>query len=166
MQVTNVSSYAGVAALQSKQNTDGTNGADFFLEMEEEADPIAAVMATYDLTNITPAEIDQLVDELKAAGHPFDENLLMLSSRGAGFRSHLAGLAGGDYDPHQRVNLVDLTQDQLAMARRFEDPTESIERFLEFLKVHDKGEALNADAMQQRLMHESMMRQMIGARAG
>ncbi len=163
MHISNVSSYAGVAALQGKQHAESTQGADFILDVEEARDPVAAVMAAYDLRAIAPAEIDQLVDELRAAGHPMDENLLMLSSRGAAFRSHLADMVGGVYDPHQRVDLVAQAEDQLALERRFEDPTDSIERFLDFLLAHDQGEAPDAGALQQRLLHESMMRQMIGA---
>ncbi|WP_375202026.1 hypothetical protein [Hyphococcus sp.] len=163
MHITNVSSYAGVAALQGKQSAENLNGADFLAEVEGERDPIAAVMANYDLQNITPVEIDQLVDELRGAGHPFDQNLLMLSARGAEFRSHLAEVVGGVYDPHQQIDLVAQTQDQLIMARRYGDPTEAIERFLDYLKSYDEGDVHDAGRTQQRLVHETMLRDFLGA---
>ena len=160
MHISNASSYVGVAALRGGQSVERANGADLVLEEQDNgADPIADVMANYDLQNITPAEIDQLVDELKSAGHPVDENLLTLSARGAEFRSHLSDIVGGAYDPHQRVNLIDQTQDQLVMARRFGDPTEALERFLDYLQSHNAGEQPDTQLQQQRSVHEAMMRQ-------
>ena len=164
MQVSNTFSGAAIAALQTKSSTERAGGADFLEEMERaDSDPVAAVFANYDLQNISPLEIDQMVEELHGAGHPFDQDLLMLSSRGAAFRSHLSEMMGGDYDGNQRVNLIAQTQDQLVMARRYGDPTEALEDFLEFLNAADQRQLLDAEKTQQRLLHENMMRQVIAA---
>ena len=164
MHVSNIFSDTGFAALQSTRQSEGAGGADFLEEMQQAAgDPIAEVMRNYDLQNITPFDIDQLVDELRGAGHPFDQDLLMLSSRGAAFRSHLSEMVGGQYDAHQKINLITQTQNQIEMSRRFGDPTEALEDFLAFLNAADQRQVLDAEKLQQRLIHESMVRQALGA---
>lgn len=158
MQISSASAYAGASALQSKQGVGGANAAAFLAETQRaDGDPIAGVMKNYDLRNITPEQIDQLFDELVAAGHPVDNNLLMLSTRGAEFNSHIAKELGVAPEPNRPMNLVTSTEYQIRMARSFGDPTEASENFLDFLKSHDKGGSVSTGASQRGLVYESLM---------
>ena len=134
------SAGTGLSALQSKQQADRTDGAASASQILESAkDPYAEVMTKYDLQNITPAEVDQLADELSAAGHAFDKNMLMLRTRGAEFQSHAVELFGGSFDPNQPMNLIQTTKDQITMAHRYGDPTEALEQFLEYFDGFSVG---------------------------
>ncbi|WP_421704570.1 hypothetical protein [Aliiroseovarius sp.] len=94
---------------------------------------IAAIKSRYDMTNITPRQVDQLVSELQDAGHEFGAELLTLMTYGEEFQSHLARTFGGEPQPHRAMNLIEHGKAQLDYARRAGDPTEHWQMFLEYL---------------------------------
>lgn len=78
---------------------------------------ISEIKASYDVTNISPREIDQMFDKLVDAGHPIDGDMLMLSSRGEKFLSHVATIVGHAIDPLARSNLVESNRSNMEFAR-------------------------------------------------
>ena len=101
MYVSGAGSNAGIFALQARQGAEGITGQTAGTqEAGATSDPVADVMSRYNLQDISPLEIDRLVEELRAVGHPMNETLMMLSSRGAEFMSHAQDLLGGAYNPN------------------------------------------------------------------
>ncbi|KCZ83949.1 hypothetical protein [Hyphomonas jannaschiana] len=165
MYVSGAGSNAGIFALQARQGAEGITGQTASTqEAGATSDPVADVMSRYNLQDISPLEIDQLVEELRAVGHPMNETLMMLSSRGAEFMSHAQDLLGGTYNPNQRLNLISQTEAQLRMARSMGDPTEATESFLDFLKSHDR-DRLSAGFANADLTRETIMREAFAANA-
>jgi len=109
----------------------------------DQPDPgaIDAIKARYDMTNITPHQIDQLAADLQAAGHAFGGEMLTLLTYGAEFRSHAAELFGGQTQPDRPMNLIEHSQTQHDTARRMGDPTDHWDMLLKFL---DGFEGANA----------------------
>lgn len=120
---------------QATGQTTGPSGAafDVVLSAASQSDAIAAVQAQYDVTNITPAQVDQMFDDLVAAGHPLNQDLLMLSTMGGRFRSHLATITGTPPDLNRPANLIQTATDQLTMARNSGSGTEGWEQLISFL---------------------------------
>lgn len=94
---------------------------------------IAAINSRYDMTDITPRQVDQLVSELEAAGHAFGPELLTLLTYGEEFQSHIARTFGGEPQPDRAMNLIAHGQAQLDHARRSGDATAHWQVFLEYL---------------------------------
>ncbi len=166
MHVSSIASYFGVSAAQSKQQAESVKGAGFATQAAEAADnvatdPYAEVFAKYDLQNITPAQIDELTDELFEAGRAFDKNMLMLRTRGAEFQSHLAELTGAPFDPNKPVNLIQSTKDQITMAHRYGGPTEALEEFLSYLNKYDQADAAGPETPRRGAVYESIMHQAV-----
>lgn len=78
---------------------------------------VSEVKANYDVTNISPREIDQMFEKLVDTGHSIDEDMLMLSSRGEEFLSGIATIAGHIFDPIARNNLVETNRSNMEFAR-------------------------------------------------
>lgn len=102
-------------------------------------DAIDAVFAKYDLSDISPQEIDQMAEELVEVGFEDMKFIMMLTTKGAAFQSHLqrdfaqSGYDVSSGDMNARMDLLEVTRDQLKMARAFDQPTETLEGFLEDL---------------------------------
>ena len=94
---------------------------------------IAAIKSRYDMTNITPRQVDQLVSELEAAGHAFGPELMTLITYGEEFQSHLARTLGAEPQPNRAMDLVEHGKASLDYARRAGDPTAHWEVFLAYL---------------------------------
>lgn len=120
---------------------------------EEQARIREQIYADYDLTNITPNEIDELGARLWEAGDTDLESTFMLLTRGAKFQEHLcqmlyeAGIIDSpDFDGDRAFNLIDGVANQLEMSRRMGDPTEYLERALAELKdIHARSEEIRAE---------------------
>lgn len=126
----------GQISAQSAQNTGSRGAVDFQLSVtgsNEIDDPIAQIFSEYDMSNISPREIDDLFNRLVKADYPISSDLLMLSTHGEGFRSHISEMFGGEFDPNQRSDLFKTMRVQLQFAKQAGDPIEAIEQFIYFL---------------------------------
>ncbi len=112
---------------------------------EVETPSFAQIAAKYDVENISPRQVDQLVDELHAQSGEMNGDLLMLATHGADFIYHMSQAMGHPLNPDvldQPVNLLDRMNTQLDIARRRGDPTESIQdqiRFLKYIQAAGNG---------------------------
>ena len=100
------------------------------------------ITSKYDVMNISPNQIDQLAGELRESEKADVRDILMLETHGAKFLSHLPGQYYGEGKLNQQVNLLQIKQEQLDMARNQGGPTASIERtiaFLEEIQSQNKG---------------------------
>lgn len=122
---------------QSARTVSPPNHAAAFALDQPDPGAIDAIKARYDMTNITPRQIDQLAADLQAAGHAFGGEMLTLLTHGAEFQSHAAELFGGQTQPDRPMNLVEHSQTQRDTARRTGDPTDHWDMFLKFLDGFD-----------------------------
>ncbi|MGH1413355.1 MAG: hypothetical protein ACRBB0_07665 [Pelagimonas sp.] len=106
------------------------------------------LMASYDIRNISPRDIDAFVEEMLTHGQPLNADLLMLSSFGERFLDHLAEITGIAYNASVQVNMLDVAADQRGVAQRAGDTTENWDQFITFLTmIRDRTEAfLGEDA--------------------
>lgn len=97
------------------------------------------IYAQYDMHNISPREIDQLHEELRAQGHTDEPGFLMLLTRGEEFQRHLSESLGGTStsDYTRKIDLVGQVKDQLQRARAMGDATQGHEDLLALLARHD-----------------------------
>ncbi len=99
----------------------------------------ADVFAKYDMNAISPREVDQMADELLEAGFKDMEFLLMFTTQGEKFLTHLQetarqhGIGGAGFDPTKPMDLITQTKTQLAFASAAGDPTDAMKRFLDML---------------------------------
>ncbi|MDE4172670.1 hypothetical protein PXK01_00810 [Phaeobacter sp. PT47_59] len=97
---------------------------------------IDAVFDRYDLTDISPREIDALTAELSAAGYRDASFLRMLSRRGAaalaqsrqGFAK--IGYQVSMFDAEERLDLRQVSREQVKLAEFFGEPTQELEAFM------------------------------------
>lgn len=96
---------------------------------------------TYDLTNISPYEIDDLVNKLRNSpeGEAFSSELLHLATRGAEFLSNLNGSYYGEERLNTKINLTDSVENNLSQARSQGLDTEILEGVLSFIQGYQKG---------------------------
>ena len=87
------------------------------------------VKRRFDVTHITPKQIDELVNVLRDNNLASFEALMTLSTHGYEFRSHLPGNT-----TNQAMNLIAQTEQQLDTSRRHGSPTELLEKQLTLLK--------------------------------
>ena len=163
-----ISAYSGLSSLISPHTKPGAEAAKAANggETKPSSDAVyAQVMGKYDLHNITPAEIDQLADDLVKADYPVTKDLMMLQTRGAEFQAHLSETFGGDFNPHKPVDLIQSVQTSIDMSRRSGDPTETMEHLLDFLTRHDSAAGLSGSADGSSGAHESLYRQLVEASA-
>ena len=162
MSVSSISSVIPAGRSAVKTQSSATDGAEFaFAERQSFPGAAAAVLGGYDLQNISPAEIDQLVADLRAAGHPFDRNIAMLSSYGAEFRSHLAEIGGGEIDPHRKGSLIETIHDRIDFARSVGDPTDPLDALLDFLNRDQPAAAGTTGAKPDDRREPSVLGQML-----
>ena len=157
---------AGLTTLQARNGAAGVAGQASAAQETggSTADPVADVMSRYNLQDISPLEVDQLVKDLQATGYAMNETLLILSTRGAEFISHMSESLGGSFNPNQRMNLISQTENQVRMARSRGDATEAMQNFLDFLKSHDR-DRVSAGFANTDLTRETIMREAFAANA-
>lgn len=101
--------------------------------VQENQQPVMSleqIKKKYNLQDITPKQIDALVKDLRENNLASFEQLMMLSTQGYEFRSHLPGGGGGN----KGFNLIQSMEYQLTLSKRHGSPTETLERQLEFVK--------------------------------
>lgn len=109
-----------------------------------------AIAARYDPKSISPREIDQLADALKAAGYEPLADIMMLETHGEDFQMHMretaARISGTDpapFDPNGKTDLTAVIAGQRDMAEARGEPTKGIEAVEHLFAVLDeaRGEA-------------------------
>lgn len=95
---------------------------------------VSQIAARYDVTDISPREIDQLAKELKESDQISDGDWLMLLTRGAEFLSHFPGNYYTDDKLNERSDLLGNIQRNLGEAEKRGDPTLALKRQLAFLE--------------------------------
>lgn len=141
-----ISSNHGVAPFMqptSQRPTSQNDATSTFDVKTPDTAQIDAIKSRYDPENISPREIDQMFDELTEAGHPIDRDLLMLSTKGERFQSHLVNVTNTNGesqfqrpDPTAKINLVEVIEYQMTLARRAGEDTSSQQSLLTFLTEH------------------------------
>lgn len=103
----------------------------------------------YDMNNVSPREVDQLVDELRAAGMEWDfEHLGMLETRGARWLSRLAQIGEeqtgikSTFDPDKKIDLVATIESNIAFNKQHGFDSEHYETLLQFVKKIDVGSVI------------------------
>ncbi|RPE71695.1 hypothetical protein EDD53_0821 [Pacificibacter maritimus] len=106
-----------------------------------------AIFQKYDLTNISPRDVDAMAKELRDSGFDDVGFILGLETRGEKWRSHMmqslndAGYEfDPSYDPTARTDVIAGLKEQVQTSQRFGDPTEFLSEQL------SKMERLNAQA--------------------
>ena len=94
----------------------------------------ANVASGYDLTSISPREIDQMALELHAGGHVSDSDFLALLTYGAEFMSHLPGNYYDEEKLTERSDLIGRVKERLDLAQSRGEPTADKERLLALLE--------------------------------
>jgi hypothetical protein len=124
----------------------------------------------YDLENMSPREVDALVEELQGEGYEPLADLMILSSFGEGFQSRLhevtARAYGPDvrpFDPMARSNLKETAETQRKMAERMGEPVEGFDALEHLFSVLDKaaearqGQTTGSQGGLARLTSESLL---------
>lgn len=100
------------------------------------------VFAHFDLTAISPREVDQLVHELKTKRFDDLGFVMSLEREGANYRAEVEAAAtipgyegDGGFDPDAKLDLLAKTRADLDMARRYGEDTERLEQQLAKLET-------------------------------
>ncbi|MDF1749989.1 MAG: hypothetical protein P1V34_14040 [Alphaproteobacteria bacterium] len=86
----------------------------------------ADISKMFDVTGISPTEVDQLAGALKSSGAASDQDIAQLQTMGADF---LSGLPGNNYSDdalNQKTDLLSAMQSALSQAQAAGDPTETL----------------------------------------
>lgn len=98
----------------------------------------------YDLSNITPREVDSMAEELSEGGHISTAEKMMLLTRGEEFLSHMPGNFYDEARVTAPINLINQVTDSIAMSKAHGGATEGSELLLEMLnRMHELGRASN-----------------------
>ncbi len=142
MQITN-STNTMIQRLFARE-TEQTKAVNSAGEAEKTAEtklPMGSIAGRYDLTNISPREVDRLAHELNDNGHISTQDFMILLTRGAEFMQHMPNADFSEEELNQKSNLITDFQNSLKMSRSFGDNTEGLEHLLETLKeVQERGE--------------------------
>ncbi|AUQ49523.1 hypothetical protein PhaeoP83_01232 [Phaeobacter inhibens] len=147
------------AALQSSSRPAAANFADAAARTEPQPDPaaIAAIKARHDPSHVSPTEIDRMFDDLVGAGHPIDGDMLIFSTMGERFRSHLDTLTGTAPDYSQPIDLRQIAQDQRTLARQDNSSVAGWDSFLNFLDSFPaRGEMTAANSLASRIAQTTL----------
>lgn len=107
-------------------------------EIEEiQKKSFAKVLNKYNMRNISPKEIDQLVSDLRASGVGDAKDWLMLATQGYEFRSHLK--LNGEPSPNAKFDLVQSSANRLAYAKSHGNPTESLKEQFDFYRAFNNS---------------------------
>ncbi|WP_417680173.1 hypothetical protein [Roseibium sp.] len=118
-----------------------------------------AIAARYDPKSISPREIDQLAEELKAAGYVPLADIMMLETHGEDFRMHMretsariSGTDPGPFDPNRKTDLTAVIAGQRDMAEARGEPTRGLDAVEHLFAVLDeaRGEADGSDPARAR----------------
>ncbi|SFI86228.1 hypothetical protein [Celeribacter neptunius] len=138
-----VSAMSGSAGLPSAQ-ANAADPVDSALPQTSKQSAIRAardIFAPYDLTAISPTEIDQLTRDLKTARFDDLGFVLGLEREGASYRQEMEnsgsvyGIGDAGFNADAPVNLIDKTRADLALAQRYGQDTERLSHQLEKLEV-------------------------------
>jgi len=108
----------------------------------ERAAAVQKVFEKYDLSAISPRDIDRMAVDLQEAGFEDTEFMMSFMAHGEAFTSHMraslaeAGYEIGPYDPTASGDLIADIEYQVRIARSFGDPTEQAEEFLQKLQQY------------------------------
>lgn len=114
--------------------TAGNEAANNAAKTEKKSLSFQQAAAKYDVTNISPKEIDELAADLRKSGEADVRDILMLETHGAKFLSNLPDRFYGDNKLNQPINLLQVITDQLNMAKEQGTPTETSEKLLALLE--------------------------------
>lgn len=89
------------------------------------------IFSKYDLTDISPRDVDTMAKELRASGYDDVGFILGLETRGDKWRSHMMETLNDagyefepNYDPARPTDVIASVKEQLEMSQRFGNPTE------------------------------------------
>lgn len=113
-----------------------------------------AIYADYDLTHMSPDEIDDMTDRLREAGVYEFSDMMMLETRGTRFQQHLcdglyeAGiLESPSFDGTRKSDILESFKIQIEMSRRAGDPIDYAQKSLDRLEdIHAQAQADRAKA--------------------
>ena len=112
------------------------------------ADPHGQVAAKYDMHNISPIEIDEMADQMRANGSITDQDYMMMKTRGAEFLSHLPGNHYTSERLNTGYNLIETTEWEISEhTRRGDSPTDYLESMLDVFKELDARRNLPKDGI-------------------
>lgn len=113
----------------------------------EETLSLTDIAKKYDVTNMTPLEVDQMVKEMTDNNAAPLKDLMMLSTYGAEFRAHLqahakaagfgeVSLVTTEYDSgmNEKKNILDIVYAQKETAQKHGEPTENYDREISLLE--------------------------------
>jgi hypothetical protein len=112
----------------------------FLADHADGLNPVEAVFAKYDLAAISPREIDQMASDLAAAFFDDIEFLRVLMKRGeaaltkAQERFSAEGYSVSGFDPTGKLDLLQVSRDQLSLSRAFGGATQAQESFISKLE--------------------------------
>jgi len=102
------------------------------------ADPFSEIAAKYDMTDISPREIDKLAAELQQKDMIEDGDWLMMLTKGAEFLSNLSGSHYTEDRLNSKTNVIARLEEQIDTAKRTgSSPTESMESLLDVFRELD-----------------------------
>ena len=120
-----------------------------------------AIYADYDLTDMSPDEIDDMTDRLREAGVYEFSDMMMLETRGTRFQQHLcdglyeAGiLESPSFDGTRKSDILESFKIQIEMSRRASDPAGDPIDYAQ--KNLDRLEDIHAQAQADRAKAQSV----------
>ena len=126
--------------LEGPQKDNSVNDGEHSADSDKAKKTEREITAKYDMNNISPREIDEMVGELADHGHMNGE-WMMLLAQGEEFRSRLADLAkringptgATPFDPTKKIDLVADVMKLKEQSEQYGSPTEMLDRMLETL---------------------------------
>lgn len=123
------------------------------------------VFAKYDLTDISPVDVDKMAAELRSSGFDDVGFILGLETRGENWRSHMQGALGdagyeyaGGYDANAPADVIASTRTQLAMAHKYGEPTDFLtDQLAKMEEYHAQGHPQTAAASPSAQTAESLV---------
>lgn len=134
-----------------------------------------AIAARYDPKSISPREIDQLAEELKAAGYVPLADIMMLETHGEDFQMHMretsariSGTDPGPFDPNRKTDLTAVIAGQRDMAEARGEPTKGLEAVEHLFAVLDeaRGEADGNDPARTRKTGSLSLENLLALQSG
>ena len=120
---------------------------------KDELEQYRDILSNYNMTNISPKEIDTLFDELKQAGHPITEDMMFLSTRGAKWRQHLAEIGAElnnqqvTFDPNQKIDLFAEIKSNIEFNKQHGYDSQHFESLLNFVSKLDGSKTLSSHGL-------------------
>jgi hypothetical protein len=113
-----------------------------------------SVLSKYDLTQISPTQIDQMSAELRQSDFDDVGFIIGLEARGDNWRTHMQGALddagyeyGSSYDAAAQTDVIASSQNELQLALKYGEPTEFLSDQVEKMKrYHAQGHPQTAQA--------------------